>query len=494
LGLLPSIDDSSVAAELVAVLGKSHDERALPALLELLRSGDTDVHASAIRGLGELPQREAAPILCSLLKVGSANEFDQAAEALARLAPATLVQELASLLESNNAARRMLAAVGLGRMLPNAEARRMVLGLLDSDEPPLVAVAARFLSRAKEPGIVDKLLYLARSDVPGVRMAAVRALGDTVDEGARAALKSLYDEQSVPLHVVLTNLAVDSSPEAQSALLGHLSEPGEDAIGVIQSFVPSLPDSTRRAIAARVATERDPERYRSFVEALSASADPDLVPLLREALREHSGVARRAATRALISLDVPEAEQLLDGLLNSDDPDEQSLGFESLTERGDAESLTRLAALAGRKLEDESLDAFEASRAFSVLKFRSPERAAQLLDAAFSRGPASTRARMLSLGNGLGQLAIPTCLRALTSDDSGVVEAAIDLAQSLGGERVSRALLGIARDPRRDEAERRSAANALKSIGGPVAREQASLLGSLLEEEEEAFECPWSEP
>jgi hypothetical protein len=95
------------AAKIIADYGTTEQ---VPALLKLLRSGDTSLRWSAIRGLGRLKDKRAAEPLAALLASGSSDGY-QAVEALTKIGPDAEDAVLPLLKEKHVETRRQACSV-----------------------------------------------------------------------------------------------------------------------------------------------------------------------------------------------------------------------------------------------------------------------------------------------------------------------------------------------------------------------------------------------
>ncbi|MFZ5896197.1 MAG: HEAT repeat domain-containing protein [Myxococcota bacterium] len=439
--LLPRLEDVSSASELSLALGELGDARALSLLVALVRNGEHELHLAAVQALGRLAAREAIPTLVSLLELGSELEFRAASEALQRIDAVQAVAALRSQAQSENAQRR--------------------------------AWAASFLASWRaEPSALEALRELSHSNEVALRRVAEEALGDSNEPGPEPA-----QAEAAPREV---------------ALQEALQRGGEEATLALRSTLPTLSSAALEAVVAERANERDPELRRTLVVGVAARGEPRFTSFLQSALRDEDSTTRRAAARGLIAAAAPNAEQLLDGLLKSDDAEDRSLAFSVLADRGDAASLERLESLTLATALDNQLEDSASSVGFDALKGVAPERAARVLEQFYGRVSPERQVVLLNSMDGLGRLAVPTCVRALKSRDAAVVEQAISVAANSGNPAFAPLLLEIARDEQRGRGLREQAAAAITSLGGAVARENQALLHELGSGSENET-CSWEQ-
>lgn len=221
---------SSLSADAVRMLGRLGDLRALDVLHAASRSSDIGVRGSAIVALAELG--------------------DERAIALARTAIA----------ESD---ARLRAAAGEALVVLSAPERFKAVTALISDDAT-TAIGVRLAERVHHPEITK--LLLARATTHGdmeLRLAAIRALGRSNDDGAAKALvvPQLLGDNALQYHAAL---ALARSP-AQSAgpLCAALAAGNKRSLGV-------------RAYLVRVLVRGESERIGaadSVIEGMARSAD-----------------------------------------------------------------------------------------------------------------------------------------------------------------------------------------------------------------------------
>lgn len=236
-------------------LSRIDDERAVPALVTLARTGGSISRAFAARGLGA---RKAESGVGALLQLVQAWQEDPrpavaAIRALGQIGNADAVPALRALLRS-------------GAVDPNIR---------------LEAVAA--LGALRDRGSIDALLDLAGDPWPALRAASLRAIRD-ID------LETFV--------VVLSGLDPDPHPSVRAALV---------------SLLPSLGAELATARLRAMLAEKDPAVLPSVIAALMAMPDrpPDLAETLGRLLLDGDVMVRAAALSAIGVLKPAGAERAL---------------------------------------------------------------------------------------------------------------------------------------------------------------------------------------
>jgi HEAT repeat protein len=221
---------SSLSADAVRMLGRLGDLRALDVLHAASRSSDVGVRGSAIVALAELG--------------------DERAIGLARTAIA----------ESD---ARLRAAAGEALVVLSAPERYKAVTALISDDAT-TAIGVRLAERVHHPEITKLLLGRATShpDVE-LRLAAIRALGRSSDDGAAKALvvPQLLGDNNLQYHAALA-LARSPAPSA-GPLCAALAAGNKRSLGV-------------RAYLVRVLVRGDSERIGAadtVIDQMARSAD-----------------------------------------------------------------------------------------------------------------------------------------------------------------------------------------------------------------------------
>lgn len=236
-------------------LSRIDDERAVPALLTLARTGGSLSRAFAARGLGARKAESGVGMLLQLVQAWPAD-------------PRPAV-----------AAIRALGQIG------NADAATVLRPLLRSVavDPNIRLEAVSALGALRDRGSIDALLDLAGDPWPALRAASLRAIRD-ID------LDTFV--------VVLSGLDPDPHPSVRAALV---------------SLLPSLGAELATPRLRSMLAEKDPTVLPSVIAALMATADrpPDLAEALGRLLSDGDVMVRAAALSAIGGLKPVGAERAL---------------------------------------------------------------------------------------------------------------------------------------------------------------------------------------
>jgi HEAT repeat protein len=157
------------------VLGEIADPAALRPLQSLLRDDDSLVRTAAIYALERAGFRQAAPSLVPLLKDSTRNVRLAAALALGGLGDAASVEPLIKLLNDKDWELRRAALESLGK-IGDTRAFPSVARHLDDTDKEVREVAADAVGQVGNESIVEKLVFTMVDAHNSVRQAAQRAL------------------------------------------------------------------------------------------------------------------------------------------------------------------------------------------------------------------------------------------------------------------------------------------------------------------------------
>lgn len=496
--VLPLIEDADTLSSLIDALGESHDPQALSALEALLDNAERESHLHAIGALGELGVASAAIRLESLLEVGSSEEFSAAADALQKLTPERAAAKLRPLLHSDNSERQALALSALIELAP-PDLFSLMSQELSSGDARRVRLVLNRLAGTPEPAFEAQLIALAEGGDRHLRFKALQGLSKLSTASARAALERLLGSLPEPLAErfsesspeqaqrarerrlsalardesvgpdTLLRLARDPADDAQQALLRYL-ERHELPADVWASLVELAPSNTVRRIVGRDASEKA-----GVIEGLGRRADPQFADSLRAQLGREPAT-RNSAISALAALGDDSVREPLRQLAQSSDSGERDLAVRLLSARADDDAARALERLA------MDPDPQVMSSALHTLQPRSPELVGRLALRALRQAAPEERANVLSLLSDLkASLSRPLLELALGDADDAVAVQAIQSLGNLQGPASAQRLLSLVNDSSRSETVRREAASGLRTMGGPLAQANRTLLDSLSE-------------
>ncbi|HVV88266.1 MAG TPA: HEAT repeat domain-containing protein, partial [Kofleriaceae bacterium] len=311
VALVALFNDSSTEVQKAAVVavGKLGDPAAIPAVHRLLSAPQPEVRAVAITALGDLAAGDALDDLVDLLGPGSGEQGRRAAVALGQIAkagdPAVAPVALRALVAATEdpGARpgaieglRLTGSAAVPVLVDNLEGRqpgdprtvvellaevgdpRATTALVDELDRGRVAVATTIaaLARTGDARALVPVLRLVGTGDPGVRRAAMTALGPLLGHDPRAA----------------------------DALIERLTDDDEELRVMAAEYLGQI--RAKRAVPALVAmiAPSQPERLRhAAIDALGAIGDAGAAPGLIGILRDGPPELGSPAADALSMLD-----------------------------------------------------------------------------------------------------------------------------------------------------------------------------------------------
>lgn len=284
------VQAGDVAAEIGA--------RAVPRLLELLDEGELETKLAVGYLIGRIgpPAADAVPSL--LDSVASRSELQAVADSIAAIGPDAIAPALEVYHERPESRAGYAAGYGVARMAVDVRTIGPKIDLL-SEEPAEELRRALLESiaeaRSDDRIVIDALIAATTQSLPGLRSAAVAALGRCrpIDAVVPALLTILRDEE-------------DHS-RRRSAFY-RLVGLGTDALPVLQAD--SL-DPTHRANAALVVAEIDPPASVPMLLAALDDADTDIAKEFIAALTkvgDHAAAATEPLFARLAQPDIRDDE------------------------------------------------------------------------------------------------------------------------------------------------------------------------------------------
>jgi len=346
-------------------LGRSQDPDAVPALVELLRSGNPAVRVEAAFALGQLAQANTANVVLAFLTTEKDLEVRlHLLEALGKIASDSSISRIDStlqqLLQDDIPIMRAEAALTIGRLAhrrfsrPGWGAKLTALLTDDSEEVRWRAAYALFrladaatapaleqalqdrsarvqMQAARALGVINaqqaipSLSRLAHHDPDWrVRVSAAQALGNLLDPQRDTTMTMLLPLQDANLHVRLTALRAlgtayehISRRQAQPAIVGFLlgqikgaTASGEltttwhEQVAAAQALASALGPEALTALAPLAAS---PEVYvrAGAAPALAATRAAGALPILEKLATDEATLVRIAALEALPKISAP---------------------------------------------------------------------------------------------------------------------------------------------------------------------------------------------
>jgi len=296
-------------------LGMRKEERAVPALVELLNTTDASTSAAAARALGNIGIIDVVDPLKAALRNRNPEAFDGLLRCAGQLEPPQAFN-LADYLYNQNLPEHQRAAA-YRAMILNAgdDALDLTLAGITGDDR---AARVASLGVAAQIGGEDATLALAdtaaKLDAP-VQAALIRALGDRGDSVALPAIAEALksEDGAVRLAAVralgqlgggrevatLLEFAANAEDaERDAARFATASLRGPNVDEVVKRGLEDAPADVRAELIAALAIRRDP----AFAPGLIAFAKQAPEPLQLEAIKALGVSANASHTGALIDL------------------------------------------------------------------------------------------------------------------------------------------------------------------------------------------------
>jgi HEAT repeat protein/beta-lactamase regulating signal transducer with metallopeptidase domain len=301
--LLGVVRDENVNVRLAAVqaLGQLSDPRAIDALGEALRTdSDARVREAAASALGEIDSPRAVSALISAL--GSERVTAVRAKiawALGEIEDPRAVEALGAAIRDGAAEVRQQVVWALGEIESPSAVPMLITALRDSDTETRKQ-AAWALGEIASADAVTALSAATKDADAEVRGQAVWALGEIEDVAALPALTAALGDAEVEVR----RQAVEA--------IGSLE---------LRSAPPGLIAALR---------DRDPEVQQAAAEALGSLEDAAAVPALIPLTRSDNTDVKRAAVQALADIGGEAAIEAIVVLLKDQDPEIRKIAAEAL--------------------------------------------------------------------------------------------------------------------------------------------------------------------
>jgi|GEM_PF-1158105 len=247
------------------ILGKTHDPRWVPALLDRLHDADPEVVQGAVAALGDLGRPGGIGPLIPLL-----DHPDPGVRYVTET---------------------VLAGFGADAVFPLTVA-------LKHARPRVQESAARLLGSIKDPSALVPLLLATKPPFPDrVRIAAVIALGRLGDPRAVGPLMAaLYEKDSPALHELPRALAKIGSP-AVEPLIQASQHPDAETARMAVEALGEIGDARAVGPVLELLEREDSFLVQAAVDALIAMGESAVIPLIQRA-----AAPGKAANRAVEAL------------------------------------------------------------------------------------------------------------------------------------------------------------------------------------------------
>lgn len=264
--------DAQERREAIALLGDYSADEVREALLKALEDDDFRARIEAAKAAQRVGLREAVPVLTRWLKSPETDARAAAVLAIAKLGGAEVVQALIPLLADAQPAVRAAAieAIEETGAKKAAVALREKLGKAAPDDRILIL---RALGLLRDTGSLEALIRASRDGSPGVRLAAVQALGE-VGDNRRAApvlIKALNDDAEAVRLAAVAALGRQRPMAAVAALGKRLSNADARLGEAIAAALGWFPGPEARELLAL--QRQNPALRQAATDALAAQAD-----------------------------------------------------------------------------------------------------------------------------------------------------------------------------------------------------------------------------
>ena len=307
-------------------------DRAVPALLSVVRDENATVRLAAVQALGQLSDPRAIDALAEAMRTDTDPRVrEAAASALGEIDSPRAVPALIAALGSE---RVVVVRAKIAWALGEIEDPRAVDALESALRDQAVEVrrqAVWALGEIESPSATSAIIPLLRDSDVEVRKQAAWALGELGNGDAIAALSAATKDSDAEVRDQAVNaLGEIADPRALPALTAALSD---DEVEVRRKAVWAIGSlELRSAPAGLIAAlrDRDPEVQKGAAEALGNLEDEAAVPALIPLTKSTDTDVKRAAVQALADIGGATAIEAIVALLKDDDPEIRKIAAEAL--------------------------------------------------------------------------------------------------------------------------------------------------------------------
>lgn len=494
--------DTDVRKFIIDIIGDVKDKKALPLLLSALKDQDDNVKASAVEHLGRMGDPSVVDSLIGILKGGDLWTAFPAADALGRIGDKKAVPALVDALAVRSL--REPALKGLARLSVPETLRHIAPFLMETSktiqEEALKTietfyhngVSADFICETMNqccgPELISRLVSLAWSKKPDVRVNAILLLGLMRDERALAPLLELYSDESLVEDVKKAFIFIGKGkPEI---LLPLFETDNQYQLRFMAEVAVSVASPLYYAIFEKLLTDMDGHVRALAAIGLARIQDTKAVEAIKKLLTDPYEDVQEAAVAALSSLRKGITGREFIPYLEDKDPilrknaalilgrlgAEESMGALAYALKDDDVAVRQAVVEALSLMKgDESIKylvlaltdenpSIRASAALS-LGFRGGVRVLEPLILLLSDSDASVRvAAIKSLGMTGERMAVKHLIAMLADQNGFIVATALESLGKLGGEEAMNALIGMLASS--DKEIRRTAIRSIASFEG----------------------------
>jgi len=337
----PAVDEALRAAlgklkgrPLVGVIGSigvRHDEKAVPALVGLLKDPDSEVAQAAARALGKIGSPEAVKGLEAALPGASPANQLALCEGLFRCAegfaaksqPDKAIAIYDGLRKLNPVPHQVLAGAWRGAILTRQkEGLALLLELIRGTDPGLVAAAERIAIEMKVAE-VSKALADELTKTPAERQIMLcNVLGKRGDATALPGLLGLAKAGDKAARVAAIRAAIEIGNVAAAApLIELLKDPEGDVAQAAAAGIAGLPGAGVDAAVLKMLDTPDPALQVKVLDLVRQRRIVAAVPQIQKLMEDKNEAVKAEAVRSYAELaGGTDFAGLLDKLVKASDP------------------------------------------------------------------------------------------------------------------------------------------------------------------------------
>ena len=338
LDMLRSTDSESVRSDALFMLGMSDDPRAQEAIAQIARdSKNPKMQADAIHMLGISSNQPSIDLLASLYKESDSIEVKQAVIQAYMIGDESdeLLEILADLLKTEKSPELQKEIIRTLGLMDATDELRELYPTLKNDETKAAVLEAYFL--AGDTQILRQVLETETN--PELRKAAIRGIAMEDDEGASALLESIYDNATTieEKKVILESLVM--MDDAQDLALKIVSTETDDELQRDAIHILGVMEATEE-LGALYANVDQVELRKLILESMMIADD---INGLQKVLQSETDEELRAqAIQMLAVSDDEDAAEYLVGIYPSASNTEKQAVIQSMMIMDNAEGLISL--------------------------------------------------------------------------------------------------------------------------------------------------------
>jgi len=398
---------------------KHADEEFISLMKDLLRQADGKLRAGAMFVLGAAAGKDAVEPLLAILPGIGEDEQAAVAEILQQLPEGDLPALFPSLRDEHPEVRKWAAAI-LGRRLCR-EAVPQLIGSLEDENGHVRGEAAKALGEIGDQMAIAPLIAIMSDPFPDIRQTAVESLvrlGESGEKLRQLVLNFLEPRLESPdqdLVASALRIAARLGGEKVMARLefclkderSQVRRAAVEALGVIDG--PQAVDILRLAL-----TDEDTMVRREAVQMMGNRKSSEVLPFLVPMLSDEDLWVRVRAVQAVAGIDLPEAHDVLMGVVEREAPGPVKLAsIRALGQAGVSSSRPVLLSLVAAADRESRMAAIEA-----LGGMEGEETVDTLLSCLGDEDWGLRSAAVKSLGGFIGTERVRTALAAVAAEDS----------------------------------------------------------------------------